>query len=168
MILTGKLCMAFYMGKFFENPISQDLKLNILVLKTSRFWKEIMLRTKLFFTLKEPKKSKTFRSSFCFRWKTDFKNFWWIRVCCVKRWLESVSQLTYYCLYKIIPKLFREHQIFINLHENIFLYKYTYNMHLYHTDPILYFTNANMTVFKVWSFENKTLKSPWPRENLFF
>ena len=88
-------------------------------------------------------------------------------MCCVKRWLESVSQLTYYYLYKIIPKLFREHQIFINLHENIFLYKYTYNMHLYHTDPILYFTNANMTVFKVWSFENKTLKSQWPRENLF-
>ena len=168
MILTRKLCMAFYMGKFFFNPILQNLKPNILVLKTSRFWKEIMFRTKLFFTLKETKSLKPFVPLSAFAEKTDIKNFWWNHVCCVKRWLESVSQLTYYCLYNIIPKLFREHQIFINLHENIFLYKYTYNMHLYHTDPILYFTNANMTVYKVWSFENKTLKSPWPRENLFF
>ena len=128
MILTRKLCMAFYiMGKFFFNPILQDLKLDILVLKTSRFWKEIMLRTKLFFTLKETKSLKPFVPLSAFAEKTDLKNFWWNHVCCVKRWLESVSQLTYYCLYKIIPKLFREHQIYSSTYMKIY---FSINIHI--------------------------------------
>ena len=128
-----------------------------------------MLKTKLFFTLKEAKNSKTFRFSFCFRWKIDFKNFWWIHVCCVKRWLESVSQLTYYCLYKIIPKLFREHQIYSSTYMKIY---FSINIHItciYIIQILLYYI-LPMLIWQFLRFEvlKTRLWNLHDREKTFF